>query len=433
MDASLRKHRVKAAWRWGLCLVLCAASAPLAAALPGEPAEARIRVLADSEPTAKAWERFAAACAADVTDLVGPGPEPQRLIRLYAGERRPGPEAEADPFSLAADPAEPLEAVTHRLVRALLRRRFLGPGERTPPPMPSSEWVAAALTNRILFGNRERYGCFAPDYEPARYAFQRGLFPDVARLVTHPVPPQRTVLFRLYALHADLLALCLEEGVGPGAVRRVLELDARDRTPVDAVSFVAQDAFEPGETLQTWYARTAPAVSRRGRRPSETATAAERFESLTTVSVVAPGERDFRGTRRPIEDVPEKLEALRRDTDAMGTLQRDLFELIKDAPFLLQAPIAGYADACRKVPPRGDIDSRAVRNARSAMRKAREAVADALARQRQLEEYLDEQERRHVPAGRRLGLFLDVVSRYRQADRELAPDLHAYLDSMARD
>jgi hypothetical protein len=334
--------------------------------------------------------------------------------------------ANADPFVIEVAPTDTLVATTHRLVRALMLRCSTPSGAANPPVMPSTEWLAAALTNRVLFGNRERYGQSLPDYGPVRYAFQRGAFPDLGRLVMHPVPADQAVLYRLYAMHADVLALCLTDSAGLDAIRQVLELDARGRTPLDAVAFVAQDGLRPGETLQDWYSRTAGEVSRRGRRPSDTVTTAERFTELATVPVVAPGEHDFRGNRLPWDEAPEKLEALRQDPAALAALQQQLFELVKDAPFPLQVPIGRYADACR------GLAAGSARSSRNALRKARKEFDGALAHQRRLDEYLDEQERRHVPAEERLGLTLDVVARYVQAERGLDPELHRYLDRVPK-
>jgi hypothetical protein len=374
----------------------------------------------------KAWERFATSCAADVEELTGTPSDPPRVLRIRVADTAGATAAKAEPFLVEVRPADSMEMASHRLLRELLLRRFAPPGDAHPPLLPSTEWLAAALTNRVLYGNRERYGQFLPDYEPARYAFQRGAFPDVSLLVMQPVPAEHTVLYRLYALHCDLLALALTESAGLAAVQRVLELEARGRAPLEAITFIVQDALHVGETLQAWYQRTAVEVSRRGRRPSDTVSSAERFEALVTVPVVAPGERDFRGNRQPLEEVPESLAALRRDRAAVATLQRQLFEIVKDAPFLLQLPMGHYAAALRELPTHSE------RSTRGALRKARKEFDAALARQRRLDEYLDEQERRHLPTAKRLAFPLEVVGRYARAQRALAPELHRYLDSVLR-
>jgi len=389
-------------------------------------ADARIRVDCSSEALTKAWQQFAAACVADTEDFAGRSADPLRTLTVRFGERAATDSRRAEPFALSFAPEDPMEVVTAQLVSALIRRRFVAAGAANPPVMPSTPWLAAALTNRILFGNRERYGHFLPDYEAARFAFQRGNYPEVARLVEAPVAPERTVVYRLYALHCDLLALCLSEATDTGVFARLLELDARGRPPMESLTFMVQDKLAAGETIQAWYARTAADVSRRGRRPSDTDSTAERFEVLASVPVLAPGERDFRGSRQPLEEVEGNLERLRHDPEAQNRLLRDFFELVKDAPYLLQQPVAQYADACRTL---GSGHQRTVRNA---LRKARQAFAAALERQRQLDAYLDEQERRFVPAEKRFALPLDVVRRYSQSERDLAPDLHRYLDTLSR-
>jgi len=389
-------------------------------------ADVRIRLSADTEPVTQAWERFALSCVADVEAFAGVTAEPTRWLRIRVGQAPAAGEARPEPFTLMVAPGAGLEEVTQRLIRLLLQRQFTPAGDANPPLMPSSGWLSAALANRILFGNRERHGHFLPDYEPARYAFQRGAFPDVERLMTHPVPPEQAVLYRLYAMHADLLALCLNETAGADAVGQLLALDARGRQPMEAMEFLAQGALRPGETLQTWYCRTATEASRRGRRPSGTVSTAERFTTLTSVPMVAPGDHDYRGNQQPLEDVPGKLEALQRDPAALAELQRQLFELIKDAPVLVQLPVSRYAEACR------EAAAESQRAARNALRKARRDVEAALDRQNRLVEYLDAQERRYVPAERRLALPLEVVQRYARSNHDLVPDLGRYLDRVSR-
>lgn len=418
---------VSRCWRcWALVIV--GISSGVSAAAPSRSlADLRVRVLGEAGAPTKGWERFALACATDVEDFAGAASEPpSRWLRIHFGQAPSAAEAKPDPFGLVIAPTDSMEQATHRLVRRLLQRQFTSSGDANPPLMPSTQWLAAALTSRILFGNRERSGRFVPDYEPARYAFQRGAFPDIERLLTHPVPPEQPVLYRLYALHADLLALCVSEAAGPGAIGQILALDARGREPAEALRFVVQDALQPGETLQGWYCRTVVEASRRGRRPSDTVSTAERFLAVTTVPMVAPGEHDFRGNRQPLEDVPEKLQALHDDPAAVRELQRQLFELIKDAPYLLQVPVSQYADACR------NLGSASQRSARNALRKARHEVEAALERQTRLVEYLEAQERRHVPAEQRLALPLDVVHRYARSRSALDPELARYLDGLSR-
>lgn len=414
---------------WWRCWVLAFALAFGAAGSGSEPkalGDARLRIVCESEAMTAAWQRFALACIADIEEFAGPSASPARALTVRFGPRATDASRASEPFTLSFTPEDPMEVLAQRLVGALLRRRFVDAADTNLPVMPSVPWLAAAFSNRILFGNRERYGRFMPDYEPARFAFQRGCFPEVARLLAAPVPPERVVPYRLYALHCDLLALCLTESTDADVVGRLLQLDAHGRPPLESLAFVLQEALQTGESLQSWYERTAADASRRGRRPSDTETTAARFEALASVPVVAPGEHDFRGRRQPVEEVDGNLEALRHDPEALRQLQREFFELVKDAPWLLQEPVARYADACRA------LGTDRLRTTRKNLRKARHDVVAALDRQRRVDAYLDEQERRFIPAERRFALPLDVVRRYSQAGRELAPDLHRYLDTVSR-
>lgn len=387
---------------------------------------ARVRILCETPALLSAWQRFAAGCIAEVEEAIGAASTPPRPLtirfRSAAAARQAPP---TDPLMLDFAAEDPIEVVTHELLSALLSRQVTAPDAARPPRLPATGWLAAALTNRVLFGQRERYGRVVPDFEPARFAFQRGAYPDLQRLLESPVPPEHSIPYRLYALHCDLLALCVCESTDLEALSRLLTLDASGRAPAEAMAFVLAESLAGGATLQSWYQRTAEDVSRRGRRPSDTESVAMRFETLASVPVVAPGEHDFRGQRQPLEEIPGNLAALADDAEARHRLLREFFELVKDAPMLLQQPLAQYADACQSL---GSSRQRSVRNA---MRKARQGVEAALARQRLLDAWLDEQERRFIPAEKRFALPLDVVRRAAQAERDWDPALHRRLDEPA--
>ncbi len=405
---------------WAAVLAL---SAPVAAAESRALDKARLRIHCETPALLSAWQRFAAGCVAEVEEAIGPPGDtlPTLTVRFGAAARSTTTPA-TNPFVLDFAAEAPIEVVTHELLSALLRRQVTDPGAARPPRLPATGWLAAALTNRVLFGQRERYGRVVPDFEPARFAFQRGAYPDIERLLESPVSPGQTIPYRLYALHCDLLALCVCESTDLEALSRLVALDASGRAPAEALAFVLAESLAPGEALQSWYQRTAEDVSRRGRRPSDTESVAMRFETLASVPVVAPGEHDFRGQRQPLEEVPGSLAGLADDAEARHRLLREFFELVKDAPMLLQQPLAQYADACQ------DLGSSRQRSVRSAMRKARAGVEAALARQRLLDAWLDEQERRFIPAEKRFALPLDVVRRAAQAERDWDPALHRRLD-----
>jgi len=415
-------------WLIGLSwAALLALPVPCTAAESRTLDKARLRIVCETPALLSAWQRFAAGCVAEVEEAIGPpGDTPPALtVRFGAAARSPATPA-ANPFVLDFAAEAPIEVVTHELLSALLRRQVTDPAAARPPRLPATGWLAAALTNRVLFGQRERYGRVMPDFEPARFAFQRGAYPDIQRLLESPVPPEQTIPYRLYALHCDLLALCVCASTDLEALSRLLALDASGRAPVEALAFVLAGSLAGGETLQSWYQRSAEDVSRRGRRPSDTESVAMRFEALASVPVVAPGEHDFRGRRQPLEEVPGSLAALADDAEARHRLLREFFELVKDAPMLLQQPLAQYADACQA------LGTSRQRSVRSAMRKARAGVDAALARQRLLDAWLDEQERRFIPAEKRFALPLDVVRRAVQAERDWDPALHRRLDQPPR-
>ncbi|MBN2448972.1 MAG: hypothetical protein JXR77_01200 [Lentisphaeria bacterium] len=399
---------------WGLLVASIAARA-------AEP-ERGIRVICGIEAVRKATERFAAACDADVAEFLGRDVRPVRPIVRVTIDAAAVPES--DPFQLVFQGGESPPRVTHGLIRAFLLRHVTETG-RPPPVVTSLDWLAAALTNRILYGNREMYDRFVPDYEPARYLFSRNQFPILERLLCQPVPPDSLVAYRLYAVHCDLLALCLQETYGETILHRLLDTERHGRGGMEALAFLLSDQLIAGDNPQAWYERTAMQVSRRGRRPSDAESIARRLEELVTVPVVMPGDSDFRGKRVPLEELPGALGQDRLRREVLGFLERDFYELLKDAPEGLQGPLADYIAACQ------EMGKGHTRTARRLLAKARRTFAEALARQRRLEELLDEVEYRYVPAERRLGLYLDVVRERLAEERRFDPQLSAFLDTVS--
>lgn len=416
----------RSTWRivlLGLCGLLCAV---LRASVTEELDSQHIRVRAATEADAKAWARFVALCSQEVQDAMGGVLRSDAPISVRIGEHPPpGP---SDPLRIYVPDRTDLLGVTHRLAKSLLARHALGAPDRTVPVTPSVEWLGAAIVHRVLFGNRESRGFFEPDYQPARHAFAMDQFPNVLRLVTVPVSASEPRLFRLYALHCDVLLLALQTvpSGGESFPRRLIELEAYGRDTAAALTFLLAPSFSGDENLQAWYERAAVDVSRRGRRQSRVSLVEKRLQELITVPMVAPGQSTFTVTRIPIEDVPEKLDAYRLDKDALRNLQADIFELLKDAPALMQEPLSEYMKAFETL-----AQGKTWRFRRE-VRKAHEHMKESARRERQLEQYLDTVEQEVVPPDTRFAEYLDVIETYDERRRGLAPELHRYLDSFGR-
>ena len=383
-----------------------------------------VRIRAASAAEAKQWKRLVAACISEVDSVMGDGGSPEAMLSLRVGESRPSA-AMPDPLRVYAGPDDPLLCVVHGLAKGLIGRRVMTSADGEMPVLPSLDWIGAAVVHRLLFGNRESRGFFEPDYQPARHVFASGHFPDVERLLTGSIPPCQPRLFRLYALHCDILLLALQSipEIGESVPRRLLELEAFGRESIQGLSFLLSPRLTEGGGLQSWYEKAAVDVSRRGRRQSRVHTVEARLHELITVPMVAPSDRGFAVTRVPVEDVPEKLDAYRLDKQALRNVQADLFELLKDSPALLQEPLGRYMEAFEAL-----AEGKIWRFKRR-LRKAHTEFDERARRQSRVEDALDATEQQAIPADRRFGDYLDVIEQYKQRQRRLDPELHRYLDS----
>ena len=134
---------------------------------------------------------------------------------------------------------------------------------------------------------------------------------------------------------------------------------------------------------------------------------AERVAELETVpSVGGSGPDALKRVR--LEEIPKILEDYKADTRAFLRLEQRFKDLQTDAPYWLQHPLGQYVEALQLL-----RDGKMHRFKRE-FKKAREAFQSALVKQRKLDGYLDEYERKMIAANVRLDDFMEVVQRYHQ-------------------
>jgi len=383
----------------------------------------RVRISAPAEP-APGLRRLVEWCADNVNGLLRTQETPAQTITVsFDAQQKPA----ADPFRVALRSDTSLPEMTHALAHALLLRHARRFRDNCEPPPEALAWLAASVSYNALYCGRTASGTPAPDYEPARVISRDGKFPAVADLIELPVAPHSRPAYRLYALHCHLLtAMIGAPKAGKSRLLRILELVAHGRDPVAAVAFVMRPSFEAGEGLQRWYEREAVSMSRRGRRHSSLGEVIRRLRDLETIAVVVPGKRQFGSKRIPIDQVPDLLESYHLDSTAAVNVQRDLYELLKDAPGLLHDPLLGYINAFQAL-----AEGKA-RSFKRKLKRARKTFAEATGQQRALEAFLDRVERRSTSIESQFDLYLHVVRNHARRRRSADPALHAYLDSLQR-
>ena len=384
----------------------------------------RIRIHTDSDKAAAFWKRVARLCADNVDSLLGISAAPRQTVTLRIDD---SDLSQGGRLRLAFPPGTPLEQVTHCLSRALVLRHAMDLYPDAETPAESLDWLAAAANYQLLFCGRNPSGQPDPDYEAARYLFRQGRFPAIATLLERPIAPDCGAAYQLYALHCHLLAATVESDAhtSPGRLRRTLELQAHGRPSADAIEFVARESFRPEEDLQDWYERQASRTGRKGRRPASLAETSRRLESLETVPMATLGAADSSHKRMPIDAIPKGLKTKQLDRAAVKRLERDFYELMKDAPGLLQDPLLEYVKSLQL------LEKARGSSFRRRLRRARKAYAKAAKRQQTVEAYLDQLELEALPLTQRLSLYLECMRGNEARRRSLDPALHSYLDSLS--
>ncbi|NLF60482.1 MAG: hypothetical protein GX574_04960 [Lentisphaerae bacterium] len=377
----------------------------------------RLRISGRTVEQAQNIGRYVDTCSTVVDQLLQCRSQPEKTLAVVVVE--PGAErTDADPLRIEYDENEGVMAVTYRLMRGLLTRRARELFDRSSGQTATIDWLAAALTNRVVMHGQGRLGAYEPDYQVARQQFSQRHFPRMEILLQGGVTPEAPALFQLYMLHADLLAACLAELPGQrGEIfRKMLEMEAFGRTPVEACAFLLSNNLRPGQALQGWYEQQVVQVSRRGRRVDVRESIEARVEALESIAVVG-GNGPAAVQRIRLDELPDILRDYKLDKVALANLQQRFLEIRQDASPLLQPALDQYVAALRTLA--GGHE----RRFRTEFQRARAMFAEALAQQRQIEQVVDRYEREYVPPQLHLDAYLDVVERYRRLNEQAFPRL----------
>ena len=388
----------------------------------------RFRIEAAAPDTAARIADLARGCATGANRLFSLDRIPNEYIVVRVVDESV-PAVVAAGTDLTVSTATPLSVVTHALGRAVLLRYAKSVAETAIPAPEHFDWLAAAVVFEVLACTSHPDNAQPePDYQPARVLFQDGTYPRLAELVTSPIlpAPAREAVYRLYALHCHLLLRAVAAGPprDRDRLRQLVQLLAHGREPIVALQFVLGASLNDGRGLQRWYEREAPRVSRQGRRQARADEVLARLRMLETVPMVMPGQEDFGCERVPIDEVPKTLKSYALDREALQAKLHNLFELVKDAPVLLQEPLADYIDAFQA------LERGRTFTFKRRLRKARKRFRKAMTRQRAVEACLDHWDRKARLPAQQFTLYRDAVRRAQERQRALAPELYRYLDEL---
>lgn len=374
----------------------------------------QLRVRASSALRARNIALYAANCAALVDDFLRCPSQPEGMLQI---SERGLSEQQDRARQVEFLPDERMDAVTWRLMQAMLSRRAREMKYQVADDAPVLRWLASALTNRMIMGGRGVRGIYELDYQVANQQFVHRHFPRVDELVMSALSPEYTDLFQLHMLHCDLLVGCYE--LLPAArgqvIRELLELSAKGRPLVESLRDVLQ-SYQPGMlSLQAWYERQVLIVCHRGIRHQSLDMIVDCVDILETVRMVHAGNGLEMVRRVRLDEVPDAIKDLKLDRAAVGQLQLRFHEVRKDAPVLLQPALDRYIAAL------GTLAAGQTGRFRQEFKDACGEFARAVAQQRRIAAVLDSAEREYVSVPDRFGAYLRVQERYDDLAAKLLP------------
>ena len=273
------------------------------------------------------------ACADAVNELVGVAKSPDATIRVSLDTPPPGP---SRPLSVVLMEEESPVSAVHALTLVLLTRHVIcrsGSDAKRSPPR-DLDWLAAAAAHAVLCGSQPGMLSENSDFASVHPAYEKGVFPNLARLVQKPVPPQYGLAYRLYAVHCHVLATALRSTLPRGntVLGPLLDMHAKSCSATESISATLAPYLRPAETVQAWYEHAVLGISRRSGGAATVERVQERLKELESVPMVVPGGGAFGCVLVPIDEVPRHMEKYRPDADALGATRVAMYDLMKEAP-----------------------------------------------------------------------------------------------------
>ena len=375
--------------------------------------EKEATILADTAQQLETW----------LTVMLRDKPAVDRRIMVRIGTDLPPP---TDQLGLNLSPESTTWNAVQELALRLVTRRAMALQEDGAGPLGALDWLAAAASYRIVNMN------FKPELIRANPSLALSMlsgaspFP-VKTVLENPLPATFEVPFLLYARYCHLLTAVVElsGNAKDNRLRRVLELEAAGRPPLAAMELTMGDDFHSGEDLQAWFERKLGHLNWLNQESHSADDIARRLPELETLPEVKPGpDGAFGCTMVNMDEISRETREYQLDQNGLANRIKDFTLLHKQAPPLLRPALAKYIEALT------DLSKGKNRKFQKLFKEAREEFGAARERQRKISEFLDTLENRQPQLPRSLEPFMTVLDENYRRQRELAPALQEYLDSL---
>jgi len=317
-----------------------------------------------------------------------------------------------------------VQTVTDSCARALLERRLPAPVDDAPQELG---WLAGAVSFEVLYV-RGPEGLRTPDYSPLLTITGKRQFPSPAHLKEHPVLPRWPYAYRLYAMccHATCEVLSATRLKGDTALAVFMDSNEWESDSQKAWDKLLRKIAGSRDEARVWLTdQIRDLVEDRKLNPSGD-TLANRVRDSLGVAVLAPGPDGTMKYRKvPIQDLRERFPDARLDDASLAAKEERIFELLKDAPLILQRPLANYMGALQ-----ARKDGTSWKRFLDLLEKADADLQEGLRRYEGTLTTLDALERQYDRKTVSLMPFLDIVHDSAVAAQELAPETDKVLEGV---
>lgn len=316
------------------------------------------------------------------------------------------------------------QTVADTCARALLARRF----PAVDGAAAGLRWWASALVFDVLYA-RTPDRQFSPDYSPltALIRADRDVSPVV--LCEHAVGPRWPYAYRLYATycHALLQALSEWESDASPPAFAITDRLLAGGSFMDAWRDVSQASPRSVADPRAWFRSEIERLAAQGAGTSSAEGVGAVVRSVLGVAVLAPGpDGKIKYRRVPLHELRDRFPDTRIDWDQLREKEKQIFELLKGAPLILQRPLGNYMAALQ-----ARKDGMAWSRFLAMLQEADLELEHALERYQEANRMLDNLEQQYGITGRGLIPYLKIAREHASARDALAPQTASFLDRYA--
>lgn len=342
--------------------------------------------------------RLAVACDDEVRRLVGRRPASTVLYLLSDQDRhdlRPGM------YVYGIDTTQSELWTAHQLIRGLLFRLVVemnaNPQITHPREVPA--WLVAAVHHHVL--GRDAPSATRHVYAAMRLLTQHRQLPQWDRFVDRTFTPDLPIFYELQTEASACFLRVLQRHHAMVVRRLLMSVDAA-RSPSEQLAILLPNELG-SDQAQVWFSEQIAKLAYRVDHPGSFEHVREEVQRIEHVSIMVPAEGGgFQVRKVLLEEVPDYLHRYDYSRYNIGSLIKDVFVLIQNAPYVLRESLIMYVEALELLR-QGKVPAFSER-----IQEARGAFSEAYQTGQRTRDYLIKQEQRRKSSAIRLFAYLQA-------------------------